>query len=559
MNIVRGRQSTLAFGLLLYLLATVFIGAPYWGDTGDYVNDITLAEDLHSERLWEAGHLLWRPLGFILLQIFAGCSACLGSTNLVLSSTWILLAISWLSGLVSVVLMHRLLCVFSRVPSAILLGLSMFVLSLPFLSYCQTGTAYVPGLAMLLAGGNLCLMRRGSPRRMFVRVLGVGISFTLSVCFWFPYILAIPAFVLAPLIIYRPDKRRLMFVILSSLATGVLIGISYALVAYHLKITTIAPFLDWFEKASHGKVGHGGLARTVFGFAGSLFEMEATGKLIKRFMLEDPLNPVSFFELFRVSLLKLIVFYLLVLALFVQLLRNRRGRKIAIVAVLSAIPNLLFALAFDGGSIERYLSLHTWIFVAATSLFSPPRSSRFLRGFVLLAFCYSLFANLPLMSQNYLSLQEQQLKRRVAEISDSQSKSRLLVVMTLADQLMGVNKGFLYSPSVRFQELRIYSVIWVGNIQTRHWKEDLAKRISQVLDTGGEVWLSERLFVAVPHPSWGWVEGEDPHVRWSDVFSLFQQFETGRRVGGKDGFRLLEDSLANRTLLDAFRPGQNRS
>ena len=45
---------------------------------------------------------------------------------------------------------------------------------------------------------------------------------------------------------------------------------------------------------------------------------------------------------------------------------------------------------------------------------------------------------------------------------------------------------------------------------------------------GGDAWLSARLLSAKPEPHWNWVEGDDPRVKWDDIYKFFAQLHTER-------------------------------
>jgi hypothetical protein len=49
---------------LAYLIATALTSAHFWGDSVDYAAGVVTGWDF-----WDFGHLLWRPLGWLLTRL----------------------------------------------------------------------------------------------------------------------------------------------------------------------------------------------------------------------------------------------------------------------------------------------------------------------------------------------------------------------------------------------------------------------------------------------------------------------------------------------------------
>jgi len=79
---------------------------------------------------------------------------------------------------------------------------------------------------------------------------------------------------------------------------------------------------------------------------------------------------------------------------------------------------------------------------------------------------------------------------------------------------------------------------------------DFATQVLKVWSKGGDAWLSTRMLSERPKPHWNWVEGDDPRVKWNDVYQFVSQLRTHNVVSSTDGFVLLEKSDSNMQLLN---------
>ena len=71
----------------------------------------------------------------------------------------------------------------------------------------------------------------------------------------------------------------------------------------------------------------------------SFLSMGKDGILFKRFLLKDPYNPVSLGDLIRLSLGKVALFYVVLLATFAGLLRGKAERRLLVVAIWGDSPS----------------------------------------------------------------------------------------------------------------------------------------------------------------------------------------------------------------------------
>src|SRR5262249_51104617 len=126
--------------------------------------------------------------------------------------------------------------------------------------------------------------------------LSAGLALGAAVCLWFPYVLVVPAVLLAPVLLFKADRPRLRLAVWVGVGLSVLLGVAYGTALVCLGITDVAGFRAWMAQSSHG-VKASGLPRAVFGLARSFLNMGDDGVLFKRFLLKDPYNPVSLGDL----------------------------------------------------------------------------------------------------------------------------------------------------------------------------------------------------------------------------------------------------------------------
>src|SRR6185369_11501883 len=184
-----------------------------------------------------------------------------------------------------------------------------FIFSHAFLNFSQTGSAYIPGLALTMAGIYVLIVSSNEPQLLFRGSLLAGLALTAAVCMWFLFGLAIPAALLCPILLFGWNRTTWRLTLQTSITFGVLLAIAYLIVVVGvLHITTVAGFKAWVADASHD-TDISGASRMVFGFARSFIYMGNDGVLFKRYLLHDPFNPVSLSDLVRFSLWKILLFY----------------------------------------------------------------------------------------------------------------------------------------------------------------------------------------------------------------------------------------------------------
>jgi hypothetical protein len=556
--------------LVLYLLATWLTNAHFMADTGGYVVSILAYEgveefveqnpvvgDYRSENpFWEFGHLLWRPLGLVLYKAFEPLSRLVvgpePGTNLV----FLLLSVNWLAGLLCVLLLHDLARRLTGRLWVAHLVAGVFIFSHGFLNFAQTGSSYIAGLSLLLLGLYLLVRARDYTRRPWLAPMLSGVALAGAVCMWFLYVWAVPAVLVSPLLLFGVDRRQWRMTLRAAAAFALALALLYAAVMAHLGISSPDDLRAWVTASSHG-VSISGVTRVIFGLPRSLINMGNDGVLFKRFLIDDPFNPVTAADLFRFSLWKLALFYLSAAAIFISLVWSRQGRGRLGLLLINAIPILVFATLFDGGAVERYLPLYPLMALSLAWAISARQTPAWIKAVPLIFVAAAAVTNLNAMAASLLDRQQEEAASRVGNLLPLKPESQIAVTH-LQDELVNFQASFPFHPVNRRGDYRLHSIVTLGTSQVERWREDFVARAFESWKQQADVWVSRRILSERPRPEWNWVEGDDARVSWAEMHTFFSQLETGDGVGGEDGFVLVLPSPVNAKFLSHFvRQGEH--
>lgn len=536
---------------LVYLAATSATNAHFMADTVDYVESV-----LTGLEFWEFGHLFWRPLGWVMLQVFEPVTSLIVGTDPETNVLVILMAFNWIAGLASVLLMYRLADGLSRSRRVARLVTTAFALSHGFLNFAQTGSSYIPGLALLLLGLYLVVKAStGEPGSRWLAVAG-GVALAGAVCFWFLYIWAVPAALAAPLVLFGFDDDRRKVALKAAVACAAALAVSYSAALIHLGIYTLTDLRAWVAASSHGVTGLQGVTRVAFGAPRSLVHMGDDATLFKRFLLNDRFNPVSALDLLGLSLWKFAISYLFLAAVVINLLRSVEGKRALVLLGLTAAPVIGFAIYFDGAAVERYLPLYPVLFLSLAVSLTAPRSLAPLKLTAVAFTIVMAVTSVASMSRPALASQEQAITNRLTGLVPLLKPTSCLVTITQQDELANFHRAALFNPINVELNLNVYSVIELGSANETRWRERFASKAFEIWNQGGDVWVSKRLFTARPRAEWAWVEAENARVSWVDVQAFFAGIERGQEVGDQDGFFLLAPTSVNRQTLEAVAGGR---
>jgi hypothetical protein len=402
-----------------------------------------------------------------------------------------------------------------------------------------------------------CLCGEKAQAASFVRVFGVALMFALSVLFWFPYIFVLPAAVAAPLVIYGYGEQRMRVAGFTLIACVVLVVAVYASTIAGLGLRNVATLREWVLAAGHGQMRQGGLraaARLAFAVPRSFIHMDRDGMWLKRYLVHDPYAPVTTGALFRLSLWKLVLFYASMSVICVELWRSKRGRSLLLSLAAAVLPICIFAVfLFEAGSIERYLPLYPFVFLALGYVLGANRTKPAFKLLLVLTVTVTAAVNVNAMRTRTLELQKAEVLVRLHDLAPLFGPNTLVLAVNEQDSLAEFRQNFPLDAINLNGEWRTYDLLEINTARLSTWRPDFAVRVLTTWQRGGAVWLPERVFCSQPRPEWNWVEGDDKRAKWADLPSFFSRFETGPVVDGEDGFVLLQDSPKNKQLLDAAR------
>jgi len=538
--------------ILIYTGALLCTGAAFMGDTVHYANSVMARIEGGYLHFWEFGHVLWRPLGWLCYKIFNPVTSLFVGGDTRDNVTITLIALNWAAGLLAALMLNCLLRRVCKREWVVLTATAAFIFSNAFLDYIHAGCAYIPGLAFLLVGFAILTGGRDDRQEVspsLARGVWGGVALALSIGFWFPYVLSVPAALAAPLLLFGFSKTRLKVFIAGALGFAVAAALMYtAVVVIGLGIRDLAEFKAWFTDASHGITNMKGFSRSAFGFARSLINMGDDGRVIKRFLINDPFSPVSLWDLFRLSLWKFVLFYLFMGGLLLSLMRTKDGRRVLALFVLNAVPMFVFAIfIFEAGAIERYLPLFPVIFLALAFALCSERTPRAVKYLLLGYVAAATLSNLSVMAKPLLNRQKVKVESRMKDLQPLLKPGSRVVTSHIQDDLTQYNQNFLFDPANTAN--LTFTVLELNGARIPTWHSHIAQQIFPVWGRGDDVWLSKRLLNARPRPEWNWVEGDDPRVSWTHLYDYFKQFELGQAVGDEDGFALLLPTEKNKKIL----------
>jgi 4-amino-4-deoxy-L-arabinose transferase-like glycosyltransferase len=536
--------------VVAYLLATWFTNPWLMGDTVDYADSVLAYDHGRFLQFWEFGHLFWRPLGWLSYRLFNPLTSMIFGADERAKITFTLIAINWVGGLVCLLLFRALITRVCKREWILNLATIALLFSSAFLDYGQTGSAYVPGIALVLLAA-LILVRDREQGYKFVNALLAGVVLALGVCLWFPFVLLLPAALSVPLFLFGWEKRQLQPLVYTALVSGLLTIIAYAVVVRVLRIDNIQDLSAWVTAASHGMNQMRGVPRMVFGFANSLIDLSGDGALFKRYLKHDPFNPVSVSDVFRFSLWKLTFAYFFLFCVLINLLRSGLGRRIIGLLVVDLVPTVIFALfIFEAGDMSRYIGVLPLIFLAVAYSLCSDRAIPWTKYVIILFIAISVVTNVRAMAASTLNQREQRVEARIKELVPLLKPNSRVITSHLQDDINNFTRDFLFNPINQNGNLRYYAVAAVNSTQIEHWRGDFASVAYEVWDHDGDLWISKRLLATRPRPEWSWVEGDDPRISWTDLYKFFSQFQMGQSVGGEDGFVLLLPSQQNKEILN---------
>ena len=529
--------------VLLWATASLNIG-----DTPVYVDAILRVVNGGSKSFWdhggflsfwEFGHLLWRPLGWLTFKVLRP----LLNSDLRAAVTQTLLILNWLFGLVAVLSLYVLVFEITKTRWTAYVAALGFTLTNAFLNYSQSGCSYVPGLGLLILGFYL-MVRAGTETSRW-KPIAAGLVLGGAIGMWFPYFCAIPAALVAPLILFGPSRQVLRTMVTATIACALATVLMYGVAIGALGLRSVTEVRQWAVSSSHEVTENRGVTRVLFGIPRALINMGTDSVYFKRFLTRDPYNPVSLFELARRSLWKIGFAYLFLLALMIGLYVS--NRRVLVLFLVNVVPVVAFAFLFAGGVLERYFPMFPMIFVALACCLSAKETHRLIRfvalGFILVAGVVNGVA----LSKPVVDAEREATLARVRDLFPLVNENTRVFVAP-QDQLWG-SAGRLQFEQQTTNNFHVDPIAILGTAQVPHWRIDFAVQTLAAWAEGQDVWISKRLLSRYPKAEWNWTEGEDSRIKWIELHEFFARLETNASAGGDDGFLKLSPTDINKGLL----------
>jgi hypothetical protein len=325
-------------------------------------DSITYANEIRSGGLIEPGHLLWRPLGYVI-------GHALGTLDTYSSALWTLQGLCLAASVIGVVAIY-VLCRNVAGP-----GIALFVAALSAVSngywvYAFSGCSYTLGVLFQTLALHYAIRERQASHRCR-NALAAGAFGGLAVSAWAINALASPAILLALITATADSCKRMQQSSRKAAAfalgyfTTCVLPIVLAFMLIHnaprwrvgLRTSSSLAFAQWLSTARHDVPVHFGvtqLLRAAMGWAQSVISLSDVGYRLRLWHLGEGAFPVSLWSLV------VPLFYVGVLVLAAILVRGEsrldtRSRSLIYASAFALGLNLAFGAAWQSTDLERYM------------------------------------------------------------------------------------------------------------------------------------------------------------------------------------------------------------
>jgi len=500
--------------LFFFLTAFYVVTNPSW-----YGDGVWYALDLKNFDLApDAGHLLWRPLTFLIWLPFSS----------ILDPLLFLQVISALFAAGSVVALLALANTLS-LGRGFCVGLLVLFSTCHFqLLYSGSGSSYSAALLFVLLSFNSALRAREAQS---VTVLLSAIYLSLGWMFWAPVSLLAAGPIMIILINGIDTTKKRLFALAYLGLIFTLLPISISLFVYHLFVSPeIAhSYLDWLGSSAHGipaQFSPTNTMRAVLGLYQSMVALPELGQTIKSLLLGN-FAEISFGagDLFRFALfLSLIA---LSVALIIQLVllwsKFTAKQRVFIFGVFCALlPLFAFGMLWQGSDIERFSPVVPLLMLSVALIverFFQDQKPNFILMLIFASMLpiYHLFILLgPYHQQRTVFIHD------LGNLLPEDESSNVLLVTT--GQAIGPH---LWGPLHYYYPVRIHSILYDVQINgVNDWDLRLRAELRQALSS------SERIVVSTPlinptDPTALRLDPEYPVPTLRDIREVTSDWESG--------------------------------
>lgn len=528
----------------IFVVLCFFTEGRYWADSHYYVEDVLNSLQGKQVVLLESSHLLWRPMFVVVSYVLHFLFGVTYSyQNIVLAMYFTCL----ISGVICVYLVY---CIAKKVFQATSVTLpvfasSMFACSVTFLNYSQTATSYVFALSLFLL--SVLISYPVDDRSVsWISMFFIALSLSISAAMWLPFIVCIPIVATMPMMVRGFSGKDFKFFVLIGVLCSSLLVVLFVGASYLNGCRDIDSVLRWFVSGGSGK-GHPGILKAVFGIVNSFVEMGDFGKVVKKIIIDGVFTKRSMLEVLSWQMLVFALFYVVLFgAIFV--IYFSKSKKVSVFLLISVIIfNLPVAIMFDAGSSERYLVIAPFFFLCVTDvLFSDNKrfAYSFMRCVIFLFLATCFYSSMQTLNAKQLHKEELLTLERLRDVSRYINKNDTIFVANYADPVFDIAKGMMTSPYRIYSNLPVSPITGVAIPKGASFKNILKIKIDKALLKGGNIYVSKRLLSDKPKQGWGWVDGDSISGSWSDVASIFKQYDYCSDTID-DGFYFLKNSSSS--------------
>ncbi len=522
----------LSFGLLALWIHPEYPGDPiiYGSQAWSFLQHPGRAE---TRGIWEFGHLVWRPLAVALTPPLAPLLARLRGLDPELAPLAVLKSLSFLFTLVTALLGYRTARALSHSTAVgFAVGLALLA-SYPMLLYEKTGCTYSAGAAMQFLAVTLIVAPPAKPLPGWLRAGAIGGAVAASICIWVPFVVSAPG-ILAFAAVWCRD-RGLRLAVHSAVWAFAFTALAFVFAIWVNGFRSVPELAQWVRASSHSVQQNRRILRLATGLPRSLIELQGEALPLKRFAFHDPYAPVTLPGVLLAVALKPLFFLAAMAALGWILARTPEGRRLLFGVLCCWIPAILFSvLVFEPSEPERGVPAYALLF-AALGYAGGRLSKRDPAAWVLAAFFVFMAGANAVALSPAAGARIQSAAPRLEAYRSVWRPNSSLVLLSHLDPVMQFWASRPFDPLNRIP-FRFLEAVAFETSGASRYREQFANETLQAWQNGGDMWISRRLLAARPEPQWGWVEGDDPSVRWADVSAFFRQFSTDAFVGGEDGF-----------------------
>ncbi len=543
--------------LCLFILVVVLIKpAPVGGDTTLYVDDVrnSLSHGWgESHQIWNFAHLAWRPIGRLLAEAFLHPLLPFFGNNVDMTITFLFTLPNIITALICGLVIQRAVWKITGNSWAALLIAFAFLCLNPLLNYSRLGSPYCCCLACTTLALYLAAFHDSGSWRVAAVAGALG---GVAAVLWAPFLLSFPAIVLSRWILgFRGGKKFDFRFAAAACISGALVVIACYAVAMGINhIHDVKGVVAWMHESTPDSRDRTAL-RMLNGIARGVFEMGDDSVWLKWFLFHDPYAKVRVWELVRLSMIELGLFYITMLALVLALWVTPFGKRLLALVVISTVPHVLVAVVYEGGSVERYIAFLPVVFIAFGYIVGSAAYSKRIRVLIAVLCCIHAPANLATASVRNVSYLVHRDPDRLSTMTSLGPNSRLFVING-RDSLMRLSYGDPLNPLHRQPLASVLAIAPSLGPDVPYWREIFSCAVFDSWKHGGQALVTARVLADQPVRAWGWVEGDDNRLKWNDIHQFFTVFDHRQQRGGSDGFFAIQDTPeAVRTLLSNIRGG----